>query len=429
MNITKASSTWNCFQVTNRITMNHSNLKNIFLTPFLALLILSCNEAPEEAGAEHHSEEDNIVELSQAQIETAGISMGTIEERQISGTIRVNGVLDVPPQQLVTVSAPLGGFLKSTPLLEGSRVKQGQVIASIENLDFIQMQQDYLDAKGNYEFSKADYERQQSLAKENVNSEKTLQQAKAKFLSWQAKYNGLKAKLNVLNINTASVEEGKLRSTINLYSPIAGYVTEVNVNIGKFVSPADVLFEIVDTEHLHAELIVFEKDVRKLKIGQKVIFTLANETKDRMATIYLIGREISDDRTVQIHCHIDEEDKELLPGMYLNAVVETGGAKVPALPDEAIVGYQGKKYVFVSSEHPGEEENETEPGVSVEVEKHAEGEHFEMVEIEVGNRELGYTEILSSDILNRKGLRVVVDGTYALLSTMKNSEEEGGHAH
>lgn len=409
--------------------MNYTSLKNIFLTPFLALLIFSCgNEATEEVGTEeHHEEVENIVELSQAQIKTAGIAMGSIEKKQISGTIRVNGVLDVPPQQLVTVSAPLGGFLRSTPLLEGSKVKKGQVIATIENLDFIQMQQDYLEAKGNYEFSRADYERQQSLARENVNSEKTLQQSKANFLSWQAKYSGLKEKLDVLNINTASVEEGKIRSTINLYSPIAGYVTEVNVNIGKFVDPTDVLFEIVDTEHLHAELIVFEKDVRKLKIGQKVRFTLANETKDRMATIYLIGREISEDRTVQIHCHIDEEDRELLPGMYLNAIVETGGAQVPALPNEAIVDYQGKKYIFVSSEHQGEGDNQTE--ASVEVEEHDKGEHFEMMEIEVGNSELGYTEVLSPDIVNRVDLQLVVTGAYALLSTMKNSEEEGGHAH
>src|SRR5688572_24757879 len=229
-----------------------------------AILAFGCkNDAPDTPAEEVHEQEDSVVELSEAQLRTAGVELGKIEEKQISGTIRVNGVLDVPPQQLVSISAPLGGFVKSTVLLQGSKVRKGQVIATIENIDFIQIQQDYLEAKSNLEFSKTDYERQQQLATENVNSAKTLQQSKANYANWNAKYNGLLEKLKVLNVNVASVEQGKVTSTINLYSPINGYVTQVNVNIGKFVNPIDVLFEIVDTEHLHAELIVFEKEDRK----------------------------------------------------------------------------------------------------------------------------------------------------------------------
>lgn len=408
--------------------MNLLKLTSILIT----FLLFSCdNNISEETAEEHHEEEANVAELTAEQIRTAGIELGGIEEKQISGTIKVNGVLDVPPQQLVSISAPLGGFLKSTSLLEGSKVKKGQVIAVIENLDFIQIQQDYLEAKGNFEFAKADYERQQNLASENVNSEKTLQQSRTNFSSWQARYSGLREKLKVLTINASSVEHGELRSTINLYSPINGYVTQVNANIGKFVNPTDVVFEIVDTEHLHAELIVFEKDVPKLKIGQKVHFTLANENKDRLATVFLIGREISKDRTIQIHCHIDEEDKELLPGMYLNAVVEAGGALVPALPDEAIVDYQGRKYLFRLSEDAEHTEQSalhesTEGGDEHE---DTESQHFQMIEVEVGNSEFGFTEIVSSDIEELKEKQIVVKGAYALLSTMKNSEEEGGHAH
>lgn len=394
----------------------------------LAIVSTSCNNETGNASAqeEHHEEEENIVELTEAQIQTAEVTLGTIGKRQISGTIKVNGVLDVPPQQLVSISAPLGGFIKSTELLQGSRVKKGQTIATIENLDFIQMQQDYLEAKGNFEFAKADYERQQELAKENVNSEKTLQQAKSNYTAWQAKFSGLREKLKVLNIDASSVEQGNLRSSINLYSPINGYVTEVNVNIGKFINPTDVLFEIVDTEHLHAELIVFEKDVPKLRIGQKVRFTLANESDERMATIYLIGREIREDRTVQIHCHIDQEDKELLPGMYLNAIVETGGALVPALPDEAVLDFQGEKYIFVLAAR--EEEKENHDKEENEAEHHQEGKHFEMLPVSIGNSELGYTEITSSNQINDSS-QVVIKGAYALLSKLKNSEEEGGHAH
>lgn len=423
----RVSSISNSFPVINNFNMNFIRFKNIFLITLLATIAFSCSQDKEgeEAAEEHHEEEENVVELSEAQMKTGGVSLGKMEEKQISGTIKVNGILDVPPQQLVSISAPLGGFLKSTKLLQGSRVQKGEVIAVIENLDFIQLQQDYLEAKSSFEFAKADYERQQSLSKENVNSEKTLQQAKSNYATSQAKFSGLKEKLKVLNINLTGVEAGEIKSTINLFSPINGYVTEVNVNTGKFVNPSDVLFEIVDTEHLHAELIIFEKDVPKLKLGQKVRFTLANENKERSATVYLIGREISKDRTIQIHCHIDKEDKELLPGMYLTAVVETGGQKVPALPDQAVIDYQGKKFIFVQTEDEGHEEHRKEENA----EESEEGQHFEMKEIEIGNSELGYTEITSAEIEELKSASIVVSGAYSLLSKMKNSEEEGGHAH
>lgn len=399
-------------------------IKSYILSILLApAFLLSCDSTASEKAAteEHHDEAENTVELTSVQCKTAGIELGKVENKQISGTIKVNGVLDVPPQQLVSVSVPLGGFLKNTELLQGSRVKKGQVIATIESLDFIQLQQDYLEAKSQFEFAKTDYDRQQELAKENVNAQKTLQQAKSNYATWQAKANGLREKLKMLNINLTLLEEGNITSTIYLYAPITGYVTEVNVNIGKFVNPNDVLFEIVDTQHLHAELIIFEKDVPKIKIGQKVRFTLANETKERMATVYLIGREISGaDRTIRIHCHIDKEDTQLLPGMYLKAIVETGGATVPALPDEAIIDYQGKKYVFISAQDAHENQSNGSEG-------REEGQHFTMQEIAIGNSELGYTEVILPegwDVENQ----VVVKGAYAILSKMKNSEEEG-HAH
>ena len=398
--------------------------KKLFAILFFLLfccILQSCdtrnaiNEKPEEAHQEEHDEE-NGVNVTAAQARMAGIEVGKIENKQISGTVKVNGVLDVPPQQLVSISVPLGGFVKNTSLLQGSQVKKGQVIATIENLDFIQIQQDYLEAKSQLELTEADYQRQQELAKENVNSQKALQQSKTNFTTWQARYNALREKLKMINVDLKILESGQVKSSINLYSPISGYVTEVNVNIGKFVTPTDVIFEIVDTEHLHAELIVFDKDVPKLKIGQKVRFTLANESEERMATIYLIGREISEERTVQVHCHIDKEDQELLPGMYLSAYVETGGALVTALPDEAIIDYNSKKYIFIADEAE-RRQGEASDG----------SRNFTMLEIQTSNRELGFTEVKVPDSLSHTP--VVVKGAYALLSKMKNSEEEGGHAH
>jgi len=402
--------------------------KSIFSLILLAAsLILSCGKRGEPVVEASHQEPANTVGFTSAQVQMADIKLGQVGQKQISGTIRANGVLDVPPQQMVSVSVPLGGFLKSTPLLQGVHVHKGQQIAVIENPDYIQIQQDYLEASSQYEFSKADYDRQQQLASENVNAQKTLQQARTTFQSWQARKNGLQTKLKLLNIDMVALAQGEITSTASVYAPIEGFVTEVHVNIGKFVNPTDVLFEIVDTEHLHAELTVFEKDVPRIRTGQKVRFTLANESRERTATVYLIGRQISTDRTIRIHCHIDREDKNLLPGMYLKAIIEAGATDVAALPDDAIVDYQGKKYIFIpidaAAVQPAADTTASRPGEAQQPEDAA-GMHFKMIEIQTGNSEMGYTEVtLPGDVPEHTP--VVVRGAYAILSKIMNSEEEG----
>lgn len=378
----------------------------------VALFLSSCGNKKDETKEEaHHEGVENSVELTDEQYKIVGVTLGKIEMKALSGAIKVNGMLDVPPQNLVSISAPMGGFLKSTELLQGLKVKKGEVIAVMQNADYIQLQQDYVDTKSQLEYLEAEYKRQEELAKENVNSQKTLLQSKTQYQSMLAKVGGLKAKLSLLGINTSQIENGNFQNSITLYAPISGYVTQVNVNIGMFVNPADVMFKIVDTEHLHAELTVFEKDVPKLKIGQKVRFTLANETVERIATVYLIGREIREDRTVRIHCHLDKEDDQLLPGMYLKAYVEAGTQSVPALPNEAIVTFEGNNYVFENV--PSDEKGRY---------------HFKMIQVITGVSELGYTEVQLPKGINTES-SLVIKGAYDILSKMKNSEEEEGHAH
>lgn len=375
----------------------------------IALIIQSCNQAPEkkEEIASEEVELGNEATLTPEQFKTAQIELGGIEMKALSGTIKVNGMLDLPPQSLVSISTPFEGIVKSTEMLQGMKVKKGQAVVVLQHPDFVQIQQDYLDYKSSLEYLKLEYERQQELATENVNAKKTVQKAKSEYQSMQARVQGLKIKLNLMNVNIANLEKGNIQSTLTLYSPISGYVTEVNTNIGATASPADVLFKIADTEHLHAELTVFEKDVPLLKIGQKVRFTLANENKERMATVYLIGREISEERTVNVHCHLDEEDGQLIPGMYLKALVESGSQKVAALPEKAIVEFEGSKFIFIEGK-----------------EKDKALRHFEMIEIIVGVTELGFTQVSALNNIDLSREKIVINGAYDLLSKIKNSEEE-----
>ena len=375
---------------------------------FTVVLISSCGSKSEEATKEeHHEEEASIVELTPEQVKIINLKLGKIEMKDLSGAIKVNGMLDVPPQNLVSISAPMGGFVKSTELLQGVKVTKGQAIVVMQHPDYIQMQQDFLETKSQLEYLELEYNRQKELSKDNVNSQKTLQQAKSQYESMLAKNAGLKSKLMMLGINGEKLTSQTMQNSITINSPISGYVTHVNVNIGMYVNPTDVMFKIVDTEHLHAELTVFEKDVPKIKLGQKVRFTLANETDERTATVYLIGREISTDRTVRIHCLLDKEDLDLLPGMYLKAYVEAGTQRLSALPNEAIVNFEGKDYVFVAEK---------------------EANHFKMLEVTKGISELGYTEIVTKEGLNNESL-IVINGAYDILAKIKNSEEEGGHGH
>lgn len=386
------------------------NLIKYISVILLLPVLVSCSNDEKKGYEEetHVSSEDEIV-LTKEQYDIAGIKTGNVSKREMGDIITANGKLDVPPQQMVSVSVPIAGFVKKTNLLEGMYVKKGQVIAVLENLDYVQIQQDYLDAKSQYEYAREEYERQQRLAKEKVNAEKSLQRSKAEYHSLQAKFKGLTSKLKLMQINPASIQNGDISSTINVHASISGYITEVNVNVGQYVSPKDVLFRIVNTEHLHVELTVFEKDVSKLKEEQKVRFTLANETEERTATVHLIGREISNDRTVRVHCHLDNEDTKLLPGMFLKAYIETGAAETYTLPETAIIKFEGNNYVYTVKER-------TDSVYS-----------FDMLLVNIGAEDRGYTEVKLNSELNTNS-NVVIDGGYYILAKMKNSgDEEHGH--
>ena len=321
---------------------------------FTALIINSCGKKSEEgmeAAEEMASEEGkSFLELKDEQIKAAEIETDSIRERSISAILKVNGVINVPPQNLYSINAHYGGFLKKTDLLEGTRVKKGEVIATLEHHDYIQMQQDYMNSVSQLSYLEKDYQRQVELQKGNATAAKTLQKAEADYNSLLSTVKGLEAKFVMIGINKEVVKEGKITSTISLRSPINGYVTKVNANIGKYVNSQDVIFEIVNTEYLHVELTVFEKDIDKIKLGQKIRFKLANDPGiEHTASVYLIGKQFDDTRTVRIYGNLDKEDPNLVLGMYINATIDLGEKVEATVPRQAIVMDNGKKYVFLQN--------------------------------------------------------------------------------
>ncbi len=389
------------------------------------------HDAPTPATHTHEGEENsNTLSITAEQFKTSGIVLGTLQARNLSGTIKVNGVLDVPPQNLVNISAVMGGFVRKTDLLQGMKVKKGQLLVVIENQEFIQIQQDYLETKARLEYAELEYKRQELLAKENANAAKIFQQVRADYQSLQAKHKALAKKLQTIGISTQQVETGEITNSVSIFSPAAGYVTEVNVNLGKYVTPTDVLFELVDTEHLHVELSVFEQDVALLKIGQKLHFFLAHEPqKERQATVYLINPKINADRTVRVHCHFDSPETDLLPNTYVKAIIDLGETAKPALPDEAIVHFENQDYVFAQQAIATNPTNSTNSKNTTNTTNSTASYQFLLVPIRKGVAEHGFTEVLLPQNIDPAKTQFVLKGALALLTTLKDSGEEEGHGH
>ena len=289
----------------------------------------------------------NHVILTEAQFKEAGIELGTWSTRSISSTIKANGKLDVPPQNMLSISVPLGGLVKQTALLQGTHVKVGDVLAVLENSEYIKLQQEYAEAYHQLIYLESEKNRQGELQAAQINATKTYQKSIADYDMMKVRVEALKQQLVLLGISPKTVLEGKISSTISLRSSIDGYVTKVLVNKGKFVQTNEVLFELVDTRHTHCELQVFEQDIPFIQLNDKVEFSLTSDATKRKASIHLIGKEINSDRTVQVHCHMDKEDPSLLPGSYITAYIYPTSKSTTALPKAAFALGEQTNYIYI----------------------------------------------------------------------------------
>lgn len=370
----------------------------ILLNSLLILMSCSNNQTTEQTAQEELNA--TSVKLSDAQFINAGLETGQIETKIISSVLKLNGKIDVPPQNMISISVPLGGYLKSTKLLPGMHVVKGEVLAVMEDPQYIELQQEYLTAKAQFEFDESEYNRQKELNKSKASSDKVFEQTKATYQSHYVLIKSLEQKLRLIGLNPDKLTANSISRSINIFSPINGFVAAVNVNTGKYVTPSDVIFELVDPKDIHLVLTVFDKDISKLAIGQKLYaYTNTHPEKKYVGEIILISKNLSNDNAVQVHCHFDKYDKELLPGMFMNADIELLESEVTALPDGAIVRYDNKQYVFIVLSK----------------------NHFDMQEVQIGNSEHGFTEILNSKEL--KGKDFVTKGAYNLLMVIKNIDE------
>jgi len=375
-------------------------MKNYILIIVVCLSLLSCSDT-KQSEKETASNETTIA-LTDIQVKNAGITVATIEKQAIARLLKVNGVIDVPPQNMVSISAPLGGYLKYTKLLPGMHINKGESIAVMEDPQYISLQQEYLTAKAKLSYVQNEYSRQESLNKSAAASDKVFQEATMNYTSQKVLVKSLSEKLLLIGINPDNLTENNISRSIAIHSPIDGYVSKVNVNIGKYANPTDVLFELVNPQDIHLALDVFEKDIDNLQIGQKLLaYTNTQPDKKYPCEIILIGKDISETRSVEVHCHFDAYDKTLIPGMYMNAEIEVSSQNDFVISDESIVTFEGKHYVFYEKSK----------------------NNFEMVEVETGNSENGITQITFKNNFNPEQKQFVIKGAYSILMKSKNTEE------
>lgn len=371
---------------------------------FIAILALAACSSDKQPAATQEPEviSGTTVLLTEAQQKNANIETGLASLQDIKSVIKVAGKIDVPPQNMVSVSFPLGGYLKSTRLLPGMHIRKGEVIAIMEDQQYIQLQQDYLTAKAKQDYLESEYLRQKELNQNKASSDKTFQLAAAEYKSNKILISGLQQKLQLIGINPERLNEGSISRTINVHAPIDGFVSAVNVNIGKYVTPSDVLFELVNPTDVHLSLAIFEKDIDALYIGQKLVaYTNNNPDKKYPCEIILIGKDVSAERTLQVHCHFEKYDHTLVPGMYMNAEIALGNANAFVLPEDAVVRYGNKQYIFVAKA----------------------GNQYEMKEVQTGAAENGVIAISKADGIDLKTQKVVTKNAYTLLMKLKNTAE------
>ena len=376
-------------------------MKKSIIAVLSGVLLFSCSKKEETVTQETYAISGDQITLTDLQKKTAGIETTTLSNENIANKILLTGQINVPPTGMAGVSSSTGGIINTARFVPGNYVTRGQTLAMVENPDLARLQQEYLQARSNLGYAQKDYNRQMYLNKYQASSDKVTQKAANEAQSQGAAVRGIESQLRSYGINPGSVSSGNIRKSVSVVAPISGYISRVNASIGQYVSSADVLYEIVNNGQTHLVLKVFEKDLNKISAGQKVYaFTNQNPEKKYAATVKLIGKDFAPDRSVFIHCDLIDKDETLIPGTFMNAEIEVNAEEGFVIPDDAIVTWEGKQYVF----------EELKPKT------------YKMFPVTIGNSENGLTELLNFDVKNANKA-FVTKGAYHLLMALKNVEE------
>lgn len=371
-------------------------MKRIIYALVITSLFFSCKEEKKE---EETPKEDGLITATKQQFQSSGMQIASPAEQDFNVVVKCSGKIDVPPQNRAQITTFIGGYVKSTRLLVGDKVTKGQALLTLQNTEFLDIQKEYLEVAEQINYLKSEYERQKTLYDEKISSQKNYLKAESDYRKTKAMYQSLREKLLMLNINPAQVEKGKLTSVITIYSPISGDIVIMNANVGMPIAPSDVILEIVDTQHLHLELAVFEKDILGVKEGQIIEFTVPEAAKEVfMAEVHLVGKSIEgNDRTINVHGHLDDNIKQkLLTGMFVEAGILIDTKKGLAIPTEALVTESNKNFVLL-------------------LDTSKKQYSFKKVKVSIGEKSEKYVEIIPDSEVNASS-KILTKGVFDIVN-------------
>ncbi|MCU7616334.1 efflux RND transporter periplasmic adaptor subunit [Chryseobacterium sp. PBS4-4] len=407
---------------------------NILKLFIVSVFLLNCGKKDVTTGSEtevkteeaedHHDEAlKTIASITEDQIKTVGITLGKIEMKELTSTIKANGLLRVPNNNKAAITSLYGGVIKTINVQIGDYIKKGQVIATIGNSEYIQVQEQYLTVKNRIIFAEQEYRRQKELFDNDAGAKKNLQSSDSELKTLRTQKASLQKQLQIMGINPASINNGNLRSGLVITSPISGTISTINSQIGSYVDISSPVAEVIDNGSIHLDLQIFEKDLPKMKVGQIVHFKLTNNPETEYdAKVYSIGSSFENEsKTISVHCTVIGNKSGLIDGMNITGIVSLNKTTTPAVPNEAIVEADGKFYVFIQTNQQAEEHHEDESENKNESKK----VNFEKVEIIKGSSDMGYTAITPLKEISNDA-NIVVKGSFFINAKLSNT---GEHEH
>jgi cobalt-zinc-cadmium efflux system membrane fusion protein len=377
-----------------------------FLTILLTTIILtSCGTNPKTTIEKNDVQvvtASNKVQLTKEQVALAQLAVAPIKQGKMKGMVHLNGVVDVPPTGIASVSIPMGGYVQDINLIPGTYVKKGQLLATVKDPAYVQLQENYLAAKARLIYLQEDLDRQKILLTQEAVSKKSFQQIQSDYNANAIQIKALSEQLKLINIQPDNLTTEKMTSLVQLLAPISGYVTKVNINRGKYVTPSDVLLEIMDPNDIHAAITIYESAIAGFKVGMKGTVALTQDPSKKYAvTIKAVSQNINEDKTGLLHCHFDQIPKNVLPGMFLSADLVVENNEAVLIPIDAVQRFQGKDFIFIQS---GANE-------------------FEAIEIQVSQTNAEFVTVSNTDATKWIGKSLVVKNAFSLLGKLMNKSE------
>lgn len=401
---------------------------------FLSLLVISCDKKKdvaetaagktEQKTAKPAEAPQTIASLTEEQMKAVGITLGAIEMKELTSTIKANGLLRVPNNSKATITSLYGGIIKTLNVQVGSVVSKGQVIATIANPEFIQLQEDYLTTNSRITFAEQEYRRQRELFDNDAGAKKNLQSSDSELKTLRTRKASLLRQLQMMGINPGSVNNANMRSGLVITAPISGTISSIAAQIGSYVNVSSPVAEIIDNQSIHLDLQVFEKDLPKMRVGQVVHFKLTNNPETEYdAKVYSIGSSFENEsKTISVHCNVTGNKAGLIDGMNITGIVSLDYSTTPAIPNEAIVEADGKFYVFVQTDKKPEEDHDEAETKEEKPKKNTKTINFEKIEVVKGSSDMGYTAITPVSEISPDA-KIVVKSAFFVNAKLTNGGE------